>query len=94
VEPINLVANWERSLKEYGANHIIYSAKSTIGFTVLWGGVGVGHPQNQPMSDDECSRGDIVELTTVVTLNSFDGAAKLCGDKGKKNLTRWKRCQI
>jgi hypothetical protein len=37
------------------------------------------------MNGEECSRGGIVELTAVVTLNNFDGAAKLCGDKGKKN---------
>jgi hypothetical protein len=40
------------------------------------------------MNGEECSRGGIVELTAVVTLNNFDGAAKLCGDKGKK-MTRW-----
>jgi hypothetical protein len=36
------------------------------------------------MSDEECSRGGIVKITTVVTMDSFDGATKLCGDKGKK----------
>jgi hypothetical protein len=36
------------------------------------------------MSGEECSRGGVVELTAVVTLNSFDGATKLCGDKGEK----------
>jgi hypothetical protein len=72
-----------KSLKEERANHIIYDVKSTLGFTVLRRGVGTGHPQNHPMSDEECSRGGVVELTTVVTLNSFDGVAKLCTDKGK-----------
>jgi hypothetical protein len=28
--------------------------------------------------------GGVVELTAVVSLNSFDGGAKLCGDKGEK----------
>jgi hypothetical protein len=36
------------------------------------------------MSGKECSREGIVELTTVFALNSFDGAAKLCRDNGKK----------
>jgi hypothetical protein len=26
-------------------------------------------------------RGGIIELTTIVTLDGFDGAVKLCGDK-------------
>jgi hypothetical protein len=34
------------------------------------------------MSGEECSRGGVIELTVVVALNNFDGAAKLCGDKG------------
>jgi hypothetical protein len=44
-----------------------------LGFTVLWISVGAGHPKNHPMSGEECSRGGIVKLMTVVTLNSFDG---------------------
>jgi hypothetical protein len=36
------------------------------------------------MSGEQCSRGGVVELTTIVTLNIFDGVAKLCGDKGEK----------
>jgi hypothetical protein len=64
-------------------NNVIYSAKSTLNFTVLRRSVGEGHPQNHPMSGEECSRADIIELTAVVALNSFDGAAKLCGDKGE-----------
>jgi hypothetical protein len=36
------------------------------------------------MNGEECLRGGVVELTVVVALNSFDGAAKQCGDKGEK----------
>jgi hypothetical protein len=35
------------------------------------------------MSDEECLRGGVGELPAVVALDSFDGAAKLCGDKGE-----------
>jgi hypothetical protein len=74
-------------MKEQGANYIIYGVKSTLVFTIMRRGVGAGHPHNHPMSDGECSRGCVVELTVVVALNNFDGAAKLCGDTDKK-LTR------
>jgi hypothetical protein len=83
VKPIYPVVTWKISLKEQGANHIIYGAKSTLGFTVLQRGVGAGHPQNYPVSGEECSRVGIVELMTVVAMNNFDGVAKLCGDKGE-----------
>jgi hypothetical protein len=81
VEPFYPVASWKRRLKEQGANHVINGAESTLSFTVLRRSVGAGHPQNHPMSGEECSRGGIVELPIVVALDSFDGAAKLCGDK-------------
>jgi hypothetical protein len=83
VEPFYPVVSQERSLKEQGANHVINGAESTLDFTVLWRSVGAGHPQNHPMSGEECSRGGIVELLAVVALDRFDGAAKLCGDKGE-----------
>jgi hypothetical protein len=41
-------------------------------------------PQDDPTGGKECTGGDIVELTTVVTLDDFDGAAKLRGNKGEK----------
>jgi hypothetical protein len=37
-----------------------------------------------PISGQECMRGGIIELTAIITLDSFDGAAKLCGDISKK----------
>jgi hypothetical protein len=66
-------------------NHVIYGAKSMLDFTILQRSVGAGHPQNHPMSGEECSRGGVVKLMTIVVLNSFDGTSKLCGDKGEKN---------
>jgi hypothetical protein len=36
-----------------------------------------------PASGEECSRVGVVELMTSVAMNSFDGVAKLCGDKGE-----------
>jgi hypothetical protein len=45
------------------------------------------------MSGEECSRGDVVKLTSVIALNNFDGAAKLCGDKDDF-FDKVKRCQI
>jgi hypothetical protein len=38
-------------------------------------------------------RGGIVKLMTIVTLDDFDGAAKLRGNKDEK-LTMWEKCQI
>jgi hypothetical protein len=38
--------------------------------------------------------GGVVEFMTIVTLDDFDGAAKLHGKQRQKNWTRWEKCQI
>jgi hypothetical protein len=39
---------------------------------------------NHLIGDEECVRGSVVELMSIVALNSFDGVAKLCGDIKEK----------
>jgi hypothetical protein len=84
VECFDLVAYRHRSLKQQRAEHIIDGSKRTSGFTVLRRGVWVGHPQDNPTRGKECTGGGIVEFMTVVTLDGFDGASKLRGNKDKK----------
>jgi hypothetical protein len=82
VETFYPVASQHRGLKQQGADHIIDGAKGALGFTVLQRGVWVGHSQDDPTGGKKCTGGVMVELTTVVTLDDFDGAAKLRGNKG------------
>jgi hypothetical protein len=42
------------------------------------------HPLKDLFRGEECARGDVIELTIIVTLNGFDSAAKLCEDIGEK----------
>jgi hypothetical protein len=84
VEPFYLVASRHRGLKQQGADHIIDGAKSALDFTVIRKGVWGGHPQDDPTGGKECTGAGIVKLSTVVTLDDFDGEAKLFGDKGEK----------
>jgi hypothetical protein len=48
-----------------------------LGLIVPRRGVWAGHLQDDSTGGKECTRGSIVELTTVVTLDGFDGATKL-----------------
>ena len=93
VEPFYPVASQNRSLKKQGTQHIIDGANDAFGFIVLRRSVGTRHPQKDPFGGEECARGGVVELTAIVALDGFDGAAKLCGDI-RENLTKWKKCQI
>jgi hypothetical protein len=76
--------SWNRSLKKQGAQHITNGAEDAFEFTVLLRSVGTRHPQKYPFGGEECMRGGVIELTTIITLDGFDGAAKLCGDINEK----------
>jgi hypothetical protein len=58
--------------------------KSALDFTVLRRGVCTGHPQDDPTRGKKCVGGGVVTLMAAVTLDSFDGAAKLRENKGEK----------
>jgi hypothetical protein len=84
VEPFYPVASQHRGMKQQGEDHIIDGVKSTLGFTVLRRGVWAGHLQDDSTRGIECAGGGIVELTTVVTLDGFNGTTKLHVNKGEK----------
>jgi hypothetical protein len=55
-----------------------------LGFTILRRSVVTRHPQKYPFGGEECARGCVIELTTIITLDGFDGTAKLCEDINEK----------
>jgi hypothetical protein len=84
VEPFYPVASRNRILKIQGTQHIIDGANDVFGFTVLRRSIGTRHPQKDPFGGEECVRGGVIELTAIITLDGFDGAAKPCGDISEK----------
>jgi hypothetical protein len=84
VESVYPVASRHRGLKQQGADHIIDGAKSALNFTIMQRGVWTRHPQDDPTRGKKYVGGGVVKLTTVVTLDNFDGAVKLRGNKGQK----------
>jgi hypothetical protein len=46
----------------------------------MWRSVGTRHPQKYLFGGEEYARGGVIELTTIIALDDFDSAAKLCGD--------------
>ena len=71
-------------MEEEGANDVVHCPKYTLSFAILLRGVGTGHTENDAMGEKECTGGRIVEFTTIVTLHTFDGGAKLRGNKREK----------
>jgi hypothetical protein len=84
VECLDPVVSRHRGLNHQRVEHIIGGVKRTLGSTILWRDVCALYPQDDLTRGQECTGGGIVELTTIVTLDGFDGATKLCENKGKK----------
>jgi hypothetical protein len=84
VDPFYPIASHNRSLKKQGTQYIIDGAKDALDFTILQRSTVTRHPQKYPFDDEECVRGGVIELTTIVALDDFDGATKLCGDRSEK----------
>jgi hypothetical protein len=84
VELFYPVVSRNRSLKKQGTQYIIDGVNDAFGFTVLRRSVGTRHPQKDSFGGKECARGGVIELTAIVALDGFDGAAKLCGDISEK----------
>ena len=81
---LNPIDGWQAALKKQGAHNIINGAKSALGFTVLLRGVGARHAKNGTVREEERAGRGVVKLAAIVTLDSLNGGAKLCGDVGKK----------
>jgi hypothetical protein len=78
------VAGRERCLEEKAAEHIGGGADHAFGSAVLCKGVGARETQLDAMSEEERTRGVVVELAAIVTLQSTDRATKLSAYPGEE----------
>jgi hypothetical protein len=78
------VAGRERCLEEKATEHIGGGADHAFGAAVLCRGVGARETQLDAMSEEERARGVVIELATIVTLQSTDRATKLSGYPGEE----------
>jgi hypothetical protein len=55
-----------------------------LDLAVLWGIVGTRQPKQDALREEESAGGGVIKLTSIITLDALDGAAKLCGHKGEE----------
>ena len=72
-------------MEQQGANDIIGSANNALNFTVLRRSVVAGHAETNSVGLEERAGSEIIELATVVALNSLDGGTKLRAHVGEKD---------
>jgi hypothetical protein len=71
------VAGEERSLEEEATHHIGGGVNHALGSAILRGGVRARHPQLHAMGEKEGARRGVINLSTIIALNSLDGATEL-----------------
>jgi len=75
----NPVGRGHGRLEEEGPKHIICCVNRSLGLAVLLGSIWTRHPEGNTIKKKEVASG-VVEFSTVVTLDAFNGGAELCVD--------------
>jgi len=81
---LGLEASRKRGLKQESAHGVLGGANHAFSLAVLRGGIRARHAQMNTVREKEGVGGGVVELPTIVTLDSLDSEAKLCGHPSEK----------
>jgi hypothetical protein len=84
VETLYPILWWHENLKQQSTNNVVGGAQHTLSFTILRTGVWVGHLEVHTMSKEKVPRGEVVEVTPIITLDALNRAAELSDDKRKE----------
>ena len=74
----------QRGLDQKGAHDVVRRANHPLSLAVLGRGIRIRHAQLNTPREEERTRGGVVELTPVVTLDGLNGEAELSGHPSKE----------
>jgi hypothetical protein len=77
VKSFRSITSGKGSLNKQSADDIVNETNDTFSVTILWGCVRTRHSELCVVRQKEDPGGRVVKLTPVVTLDNFDGPAKL-----------------
>jgi hypothetical protein len=77
VKRVNPINRRKTGLEQKGPHNVVDCAKNALGTSVLLGGVWARHPENDPVSEEECAGRRVIELAAIVALNCLDRGVKL-----------------
>ena len=81
---LNQIGLGDTGLKQEGANNIIDGTNNAFNFTVLRRGIRTGHPELDVVGEEEGAGSMIVELASIIALNTLNGDTKLHSHIGKE----------
>ena len=79
MESFSTVADWKGGLEQQGAHDIVGGTNHALDLAVLGGGVGTRHPELDTVRKEEGAGRGVIELPSIITLNTPNGATKLRG---------------
>jgi hypothetical protein len=77
---LNPLSGRNASLKHERACNIIHNANNAFSTLVLWRGVRPWHAHGDALAKEKGAGASIIKLTTIIVLEAFNDAAKLCAD--------------
>jgi hypothetical protein len=84
VKALNPVASWMRCLQQQGAHDIVGGANHALGLAILRGGVRAWHSKLNAVGEEEGARVGVIEVSSVIALDTVDGVTKLLENVGEK----------
>ena len=81
---LNPIGWGDTGLKQEGTNNIIDGTNNAFSFTVLRRGIRTGHPELDAVGEEEGMGSMIVELASIIALNTLNGDTKLRSHIGKE----------
>jgi hypothetical protein len=72
------------ALEKKSVDGVVGRADHALSLAGLVGGIRARHPQLHPVGEREVTRGGVIELPTIVTLNGLNGEGELSGHPDKE----------
>jgi len=94
VQALGPEAGRKRGLKEKSTHGVVGGANHALSLAVLRGGIRARHAQLDTVREKEGTGGGVIELPTIVTLDSLDGEVELCGHPSEKVDKRGKSIRL
>jgi hypothetical protein len=94
VQALGPEASRKRGLEQESAHGVVGGANHALSLAVLRGCIRARHAQLDTVREKEGTGGGVVELPTIVTLDSLDGEAELCGHPSEKVDKRGKSIRL
>ena len=84
VQALGPEASRKRGLEQESAHGVVGGTNHALSLAVLRGGIRASHAQLDTVREKEGTGGGVIELPIIVTLDSVDGEAELCGHPSEK----------